>query len=137
MSTATKSSAEMVELGKFFTVTARRLDAGHTAPEMFSPAIDAVWHQLADAPRAHAAFTTEHAGRELAHVESAGYGLIGWVAAYEEMYGPLPEIWFTDADCTVNERSLARYRNTSTVVAEWDCAPAPSDGDTAPNATAR
>ncbi|MFC8829587.1 hypothetical protein ACFT9I_30080 [Streptomyces sp. NPDC057137] len=137
MSTATKSSVELVELGKFFTVTARRLDAGHTAPEMFSTAIDAVWHQLADAPQVHAAFTTEHAGRKLTHVETAGCGLIAWVAAYGEMYGPLPEIWFTNADGTINERSLTLYRKTGTVVAEWDCAPTPSDGDMTPNATVR
>ncbi|WP_329386383.1 hypothetical protein [Streptomyces sp. NBC_01716] len=137
MRTATKSTVELDELGKFFTVTARRLEAGHTAPEMFSTAIDAVWHELADAPQAHAAFTTEHAGRELTHVETAGRGPIAWVTAYEEMYGPLPEIWFTHADGTINERSLAFYRKTGTVVAEWDCSPTPSDGDMAPKAATR
>ncbi|MEV8416122.1 hypothetical protein AB0P45_21305 [Streptomyces niveus] len=137
MNTATKSSVELVELGKFFTVAGRHLDVGEGAPQMFSPAIDAVWHELAAAPHAHAAFTAEHAGRTLAHVETAGCGLVTWVTTYQEMYGPLPEIWFTDADGTINERSLNRYRETGRVVAEWDCSPAPGDGEMAPESTVR
>ncbi|MFD7829875.1 hypothetical protein [Kitasatospora sp. NPDC059803] len=67
-----------------------------------------------------------------------GVGFISWVGAYEEAYGPLPEIWFTDADDTVNTVALARYRETGEVWAEWDCSPAPGDGDDlAPAATTR
>lgn len=132
MSTNTKSSVELTELGKFFTLAARRFDAGQAAPEMFSTAIDAVWHRLTQTPRAYDAFTAEHAGRRLAHIETAGHGSIDWVAAYQESYGPLPEIWFTTEHGTVNEQTLTRYRETGTVVAEWDCAPAPGDGDLAP-----
>ncbi|MFG2911299.1 hypothetical protein ACGF0D_00165 [Kitasatospora sp. NPDC048298] len=129
MSTITKSSVELDELGKFFTITARRIDAGQSAPEMFSAAIDATWHRLADAPAVHQAFTLRHAGRRLAHVESAGSGFVSWVGAYEEAYGPLPEVWFTDADGTVDAEALARYRESGEVWAEWNCAPAPGDGD--------
>ncbi|MEV7771286.1 hypothetical protein [Kitasatospora sp. NPDC086791] len=130
MSTATiKPSAELDELGKFFTIAARQIDAGQTAPQMFSAAIDAAWHALAAAPGAHEAFTLQHAGRKLTHVESAGNGFISWVSAYEEAYGPLPEIWFTDANGTVNTEALGRYRDTGEVYAEWDCSPAGGDGD--------
>jgi hypothetical protein len=51
------------------------------------------------------------------------------VSAYEEAYGPLPEVWFTAADGTVNTQALKRYRETGEVWAEWDCGPVPGDGD--------
>ncbi|RKT19178.1 hypothetical protein BX285_3632 [Streptomyces sp. 1114.5] len=141
MSTATtEPSTELDELGKFFTIAARRIDAGQTAPEMFSAAIDSAWHQLVGDPVAHDAFALRHAGRKLAHVESSGNGHIAWVSAYEEAYGPLPEIWFTDANGTVNTEALAHYRDTGEVYAEWDCSPAGGDGDdgvVAPEKTTR
>ncbi|THA71784.1 hypothetical protein E6P78_04055 [Streptomyces sp. A0958] len=125
----TDTSVQLDELGKFFAVTARRFDDGQAAPEMFSTAVDAAWHQLAEDPQAHSAFTAKHAGRELAHAETSGRGLIAWVAAYEEAYGPLPGIWFTAADGSLDTAALATYRETGRVVAEWNCSPAPSDGD--------
>ncbi|MFJ7277909.1 hypothetical protein [Kitasatospora sp. NPDC098663] len=127
MSTAT--TMELDELGKFFKITARRIDAGETAPQMFSSAIDAAWHTLVADPAAHEAFTLQHAGRRLAHVESNGNGFISWVGAYEEAYGPLPEVWFTDADGKVDTAALAHYRDTGEVWAEWDCSPEPSGDD--------
>ncbi|WP_234435091.1 MULTISPECIES: hypothetical protein [Streptomyces] len=130
MSTATvKSGTELDELGKFFTIAAHRIDTGQAAPEMFSAAIDTAWHQLVDDPAAHEAFAVQHAGRRLTHVESAGVAFISWVSAYEQAYGPLPEIWFTNADGTVNTQALAHYREKGEVWAEWRCSPAPSDGD--------
>ncbi|WP_035799833.1 hypothetical protein [Kitasatospora mediocidica] len=129
MSTTTATGVELAELGKFFKITARRFDAGEAAPEMFSTAIDAAWHQLAEDAEAHSAFTAEHAGRAIVHAETGGRGFIAWVAAYEEAYGPLPEIWFTDASGVVDTTALAAYRKTGQVVAEWNCSPAPGDGD--------
>ncbi|GAA1964670.1 hypothetical protein [Kitasatospora viridis] len=129
MSTPTGTSIELVELGKFFGIAARRFDAGQSAPEMFSTAIDAAWHRLAEDAEAHRAFTAEHAGRVITHSETSGRGFIEWVAAYEEAYGALPEIWFTNADGVVDTAALIAYRETGHVVAEWNCAPAPGDGD--------
>ncbi|WP_406095506.1 hypothetical protein [Kitasatospora purpeofusca] len=130
MSTATTDpSAELAELGRFFTIAVRRIDAGESAPEMFSAAVDTAWHTIVAEPAAHEAFALQHAGRRLAHVESKGFGPITWVAAYEEAYGALPEIWFTDADGAVNTEALTRYRETGTVIAEWNCSPVPGDGD--------
>ncbi|MER7705429.1 hypothetical protein ABTX81_21370 [Kitasatospora sp. NPDC097605] len=131
MSTATtpSSTVELDELGKFFSITARRIDAGDTAPQMFSGAIDAAWHTLVADPAAHDAFALQHAGRKLAHVENTGNGYISWVAAYEEAYGPLPEVWFTSADGTLDTAALARYRDTGEVWAEWDCSPTGGDSD--------
>ncbi|MGW3078209.1 MULTISPECIES: hypothetical protein [unclassified Kitasatospora] len=129
MTTSTTSGVELDELGKFFTIAARRIDAGEGAPEMFSAVVDAAWHRLLADPVAHEEFALRYASRRLAHVESSGSGFISWVSAYEEAYGPLPEIWFTDADGTLDTQALAHYRETGEVWAEWDCSPAPSDGD--------
>ncbi|MET8542950.1 hypothetical protein ABZW03_20200 [Kitasatospora sp. NPDC004799] len=129
MSTTVKPGVELDELGKFFTIAARRIDAGEVAPQVFSAAVDAAWHRLVADPAVYQAFTLQHAGRPLAHVESAGTGYISWVSAYEEAYGALPEVWFAEADGTVDTGALARYRETGEVWAEWDCSPAPGDGD--------
>ncbi|MFI1521627.1 hypothetical protein [Kitasatospora cineracea] len=134
MSTIDTSTA-LDELGKFFKIAGERFDAGLSAPQMFSGAVDLAWHQLTETPAAHDAFTTEHAGRRLDHAESGGEGWIEWVDAYTEAYGPLPEVWFTDADGTLDTELLGRYRDTGRVWAEWNCSPAPGDGDLAPAAS--
>ncbi|MFI6626469.1 hypothetical protein [Streptomyces sp. NPDC050528] len=123
---------ERIELGKFFQVSVRQFDADQVAPEMFSAAIDAEWHRLLNDPE-YAAFCTVNVGRLINHVENTGYGRISWVDAYEEMFGQLPEVWFTNAEGVLDVRALARYRETGEVWAEWDCSPIPGDGgDVAP-----
>lgn len=122
MSTAT------TELRRFLTITGRYLKNGRPAPEMFSPAVDAVWHKMLGTPQ-YTALCQETAGRSIGHAAANGYGPIAWVAAYEEAYGPLPQIWFTDADGTVDQEAVARYHLTGAVVAEWDCTPTGGDGD--------
>ncbi|MFF2044157.1 hypothetical protein ACFVVX_27420 [Kitasatospora sp. NPDC058170] len=114
---------EITELGRFLSIAGRRLAVGGTAPEMFSGAIDAVWHALAKDSQAHAEFTTAHAGRPLAHIEGAGQGRILWVTAYDEAYGPLPEVWFTDESGAVDTATHSRYRETGEVWASWKCSP--------------
>ncbi|MEU7024383.1 hypothetical protein ABZ990_27560 [Streptomyces sp. NPDC046203] len=125
MSTTT---VERRELGRFLAVARQRFDKGEAPAEMFSPAVDAEWHKLLGTP-GYTAFSVEHAGTVLGHREVKGFGPITWVAAYEEAYGALPEIWFTDAKGILDEAALARYRETGAVVAEWDCSPAGGDGD--------
>ncbi|MFI0220049.1 hypothetical protein [Streptomyces lydicus] len=122
MSTAT------TELRRFLTITGQRFNDGQPAPEMFSPAVDAAWHEMLGTP-AYAALCQESANQPIGHAANNGHGPISWVTAYEEAYGPLPEIWFTDADGHVDQDALARYRETGTVVAEWDCSPTGGDGD--------
>ncbi|MFB6828418.1 hypothetical protein [Streptomyces hydrogenans] len=118
------------ELGRFLALAGQRFDRGEGPAEMFSRAVDAAWHQLLPTP-GYAAFSTEHAGAVLGHREMKGFGPVGWVAAYEEAYGPLPEIWFTDEAGVLHEEALARYRETGLVVAEWDCGPTTGDSDDA------
>ncbi|MFI9787255.1 hypothetical protein ACIHEI_27685 [Kitasatospora sp. NPDC051984] len=129
ISDITESDTVLDELGKFFVVAGQFLDAGLPAPQMFSKAVDLAWHRLVEDPREHDAFTAKYAGRRLLHTESSGAGFIDWVDAYERAYGPLPDLWFTDAEGELDVEALGRYRATGTVWAEWDCSPAPGDGD--------
>ncbi|MFI8515010.1 hypothetical protein ACIGHB_28180 [Streptomyces sp. NPDC085460] len=122
------TTIERRELGRFLGIAGRRFACGEGAAEMFSRAVDAVWHRMLATPE-YAGFCTGHAGAVLGHREARGAGQIGWVAAYEEAYGPLPEIWFTDEEGRLDETALARYRETGRVVAEWDCTPTTGDGD--------
>ncbi|MER7045363.1 hypothetical protein [Streptomyces jumonjinensis] len=121
-------STTTTELRRFLTITGQRFDNGQSAPEMFSPAVDAAWHELLGTP-AYAALCQETAGQPIGHTANNGHGPISWVAAYEETYGPLPDIWFTGTDGNVDQDTLVRYRETGTVVAEWDCSPTGGDGD--------
>jgi hypothetical protein len=121
-------STATAELRRFLTITGQRLKNGESAPEMFSPAVDAAWHEMLGTPQ-YAALCQETNGQPISHVANNGHGPIAWVAAYEEAYGPLPQIWFTDTDGRVDEEAIARYRATGTVVAEWDCTPTGGDGD--------
>ncbi|WP_431781020.1 hypothetical protein [Streptomyces chumphonensis] len=121
-------STAMTELCRFLSITGQRLRNGQSAPEMFSPAVDAAWHQML-ATSQYVALCQETAGQPIRHVANNGHGPIGWVTSYEEMYGPLPQIWFTDARGVVNHDAEASYRQSGTVVAEWDCSPIGGGGD--------
>lgn len=122
---------ERVELGKFFEVSAREFEAGNSAPEMFSTAIDAEWHRLLGSAE-YAEFSTRHTGQVFGHVSSYGRGRVSWICTYEEMFGPLPDTWFTNADGRADQKAADRYRATGEVWAEWNCSPTPGDPETAP-----
>ncbi|MER6912540.1 hypothetical protein ABT354_12795 [Streptomyces sp. NPDC000594] len=122
------TTAERRELGRFLAIAGQRFENGEGPAGMFSRAVDAVWHRMLTIP-GYAAFSIEHAGTVLGHRETNGSGPISWVAVYEEEYGPLPGIWFTDADGVLDKAALARYEETGEVVAEWDCVPTTGDGD--------
>ncbi|GAA2608527.1 hypothetical protein [Streptomyces tubercidicus] len=122
---------ERVELGKFFEVSARQFKAGDIAPEMFSTAIDAEWHRMLGSAE-YVDFSSRHAGQVFGHETDYGTGKISWIRTYEEMFGRLPDIWFTDADGAVDRQSADRYRETGEVWAEWSCSPLPGDPESAP-----
>ncbi|MBD0712345.1 hypothetical protein BU197_29575 [Streptomyces sp. CBMA291] len=119
---------ERRELGRFLAVAGRRLERGEGVSGMFSRAVDAVWHRMLGTSEG-VAFGVEHAGAVLGHRAVRGSGVVGWVGAYEEAYGPLPEVWFADERGVVDRAAFARYRETGTVVAEWDCVPTTGDAD--------
>jgi hypothetical protein len=58
MSTAT------TELRRFLTITGQRLANGQSAPEMFSPAVDAAWHKMLGTPQ-YANLCQETAGQPI------------------------------------------------------------------------
>ncbi|MFE9465412.1 hypothetical protein ACFYNW_17370 [Streptomyces virginiae] len=116
-------TAVRTELGRFLTLAGYRYNQGESATPMFSGAIDAAWHELAEDPAAHEAFGIEHAGAVVHHVEGSGEGFVPWVSAYEEAYGPLPVVWFTDADGHVDEAAFTTYQETGRVWASWKCGP--------------
>lgn len=120
------------ELGRFFQL-AGDLVTGDVEMPVFSPAVDEAWHQLLDDPQAHAGFCLEHAGIVLGHLRKAGSGPVEWISLYEKAYGPLPDVWFTDASGAVNEELKAAYQKTGTVVTSWDCHPIPPDPDAQPS----
>ncbi|MBV6696255.1 hypothetical protein KV557_03820 [Kitasatospora aureofaciens] len=128
----TVTTTELDELGRFFAIAGRRLAAGDRAPEMFSGAIDAAWHRLAGDKAAHIAFTTAHAGFALTHVEDAGSGDVAWVAEYENAYGPLPMVWFTNESGVVDTAAWHRYRDAGQVWASWKCGPVGGGDDSCP-----
>lgn len=99
--------AAQVELGRFLKVAAWQFEAGCTAPEMFSPVIDGEWHRLLSSSE-YQEFCAEHAGRQIGHAPNTGVGEISWVQVYEELFGPLPDIWFTDQFGRLDHEGLAR-----------------------------
>lgn len=130
--TAIPSDCEAeVELARFFELVgqAARSGADPCLP-MFSSAVDACWHDMANnEPAGLDQFCREHAGIPLRHVAATGTGPIEWVPDYEARFGPLPIIWFTRRDGSVDTRALEAYQATGTVVTDWDCSPMPTDPD--------
>ncbi|WP_411138071.1 hypothetical protein [Streptomyces sp. C10] len=118
MSTAT------TELRRFLTITGQRFTNDQPAPEMFSPAVDAPWHELLDTPQ-YAALCQETAGQPIGHAATGGHGPISWVTAYEEAYGPLPE-----SSPTPTGTSTRRPSPTTAPPAPW------SPNGTAPRSAA-
>ncbi|MFF4368517.1 hypothetical protein [Streptomyces sp. NPDC001594] len=111
-----------IELGRFLTLAGLRHRAGETAPQMFSGAVDAAWHSALEG-EGYPALCARTAGELVGHSETGGHGPITWISVYEAAYGPLPEIWFTDADGRLDTAMLAVYRETATVTASWNCGP--------------
>ncbi|MFD0268763.1 hypothetical protein ACFVGY_19660 [Streptomyces sp. NPDC127106] len=124
-------STTTTELRRFLTITGQRLKAGRPMPEMFSPAVDAAWHDM-HGTTDYKVLCQETAGQPIRHVANIGHGPIAWVTAYEAAYGPLPDIWFTNADGTVDELALSWPWPATARPAPWS----PSGTAAPPAATA-
>lgn len=113
----------MVELARYLQIAADRADRGRSTP-MFSPYIDAVWHDALTNPATYAEFSLQHIGEVLDHRHDEGRGVVPWVADYEQRFGsPLPAAWFAGEDGTLDDEALAAYRTTGEIVASWRCRP--------------
>lgn len=111
------------ELERFFVVA----DVFHqeTGKRAFMPAcpVDSEWHALLDSPEEYSDLCTDTVGREIKHQPAKGEGQIEWAALYEKLYGPLPDIWFRDANGNLNQSQLQEYIETGIFYASWDCTP--------------
>ena len=100
---------------------------------MFSPAVDTAWHEMLGTP-AYVALCQETAwpARPPRRGQRPRPDRLGCRLQGDARAAAL-EIWFTDAHGTVDEQAVARYRETGTVVAEWDCGPMVVGDDVAPD----
>lgn len=121
----------VIELGRFLTVAADRFAKGEEPAQMFSGAVSAAWHALRRRPRPYADFCLTHAGRQLGYLAACGRGLVNWIDDYERRFGPLPGVWFTDADGAFREDQWRRYQSTGQVMADWHGLPHPLGARTA------
>jgi hypothetical protein len=106
------------ELSKFFKIA----QMADEAPGMFSAFIDVEWHRLADTAE-YTEFCQQAVGGPVAHAPLNGEGEVAWLGMYHEMFGDLPAAWFADKDGVVDTGAFARYRDTRTVRASWNCTP--------------
>ena len=113
-----QKKAARTELAKIFKLAAQ----GHPV-EMFSTAIDDVWHDMLMDRQAYEAFSLQESGAIIGHATTSGEGLISFIKAYEAAYGKLPEIWFTQRNGTYDSARYKQYLNSGVVRAQWDCTP--------------
>ena len=96
---------------------------------MFSAAVDAVWHDHLNDQAAYARLCKSIVGAPIGHRSFRGAGVIPGIESYEDRYGTLPKIWFTDAQGCIDRSAQDTYERTHTVIASWDCGPATPDPD--------
>lgn len=120
------------ELGRFFELAGAVAQSGRDLRSMLMPscAVDAFWHWLEEDEGFAEEFSTFYAGEPLFHIPGddprgvgTGFGDIPWVADYEAKFGPLDQVWFTDANGVVNDEALNKYWATGEVRLSWDCNP--------------
>lgn len=115
-----KTASARTELARFFALA----DKDRAAMlEMFSPAVDSVWHDLVEQPEALSRFCGDAGVPVPEHLPVKGEGHIGWVTAYEAEHGKLPEVWFMDEAGSVRTDVRDAYLETGIVVSAWDCGP--------------
>ncbi|MBI2477758.1 MAG: hypothetical protein HYV60_03650 [Planctomycetia bacterium] len=89
------------------------------------PLVDAFWHEFVQDEGEYQAFCVKQAGVVIDHVEmETDVSMLGWVDHYEAEYGPLDEIWFSDASGELDQEAYQDYLDRrSPVRASWNCTP--------------
>jgi hypothetical protein len=107
-----------------FLVVARDYEAatGLSAP-MPVCAVDTYWHDFLKHPAEYQALCDSVAGHYVEHRPLSGEGEIPWVPFYEEKYGALGAIWFSDTNGTEIPGVRANYERTGGYRMAWDCTP--------------
>lgn len=119
------------ELRRFFSIAAAEAAAGTYHCDISMPAclVDEYWHELCDSGEADE-LSVEASGMTFDHIndyelfpESRGEGSLPWLARYEEMFGPLSKVWFTDQEGNFDEATYKQYLEDSSYKASWGCNP--------------
>ncbi|NOK59850.1 MAG: hypothetical protein GFH27_549291n42 [Chloroflexi bacterium AL-W] len=108
-----------VELGRIFELATDGVE-NVTMPSRY---IDSVWHDMLKEPASYEAFCKRVAGVVVEHTPAQGEGEITWVSSYEEKFGKLDSVWFTDEHGVLDNNLYETYLETGHVRASWDCTP--------------
>lgn len=109
---------------KRFLVVAKKYQQ-ETGKRAFMPAcpVDKAWHNMLELPAQYSHFCQQSVGGDVLHETAMGEGEIGWTKVYEELYGPLPEIWFQDINGVLEKEHRQVYLDEGVFRASWDCTP--------------
>jgi len=119
----TKQTVAKVELERFLKVAV--LCQEKDASNVYMPCcyVDKVWHELLTDTVEYTRIVSHVFSGEIDHISIKGSGIVEWVPLYEEKFGKLHSIWFTDENEIVNEKSYGEYLETGVMRASWDCTP--------------
>ena len=111
------------ELIKFFELSREKIDD----LKMPRCIIDEYWHELLELENEYEKFCIKYAGRIIFHEKSGGEEVLEWVKRYEQNYGVLSPLWFTDKFRELDIKSYEQYKQSGIVKLSWDCQPAIRD----------
>lgn len=121
MSNSQCTDLRLRELKRFFTIA--KLHQEESQVLMPACPVDEAWHELIKEDNRYREFCREAVGSQVQHLPVDGEGEIGWVEAYEDLFGTLSPIWFCDSEGNFNESAWKRYSETGEFHASWDCEP--------------
>lgn len=110
------------ELGRFFTLF------GDGVKNLVMPKsiVDEVWHEKLKKDD-YNEFCMKNAKQYVVHAPNKGNGEIKWFTKYEEKYGKLDKVWFTNKNGILDKKSYQIYLENGKPSMEWDCKPIPTD----------
>ncbi|MCM3324764.1 hypothetical protein [Cytobacillus kochii] len=116
-----KKTAEN-ELGRFFSLF------GDGVENLVMPKsiVDEVWHEKLKRED-YEEFCMRNANQLVGHAPINGKGEIGWFTKYENKFGKLDKVWFTDKKGTLDAESYRKYIESKNPSMEWDCVPIGTD----------
>lgn len=111
-----------VELSKYLALAVKT----GAKVEMFSPAVDSVWHELLADGDNYRRISLKACGQVVGHdttSKSAVPEKIGWIEEYHRQFGRMDDVWFRNHLGDLDVDIYGRYQATGEVVASWDCTP--------------
>ncbi|TYR78270.1 hypothetical protein FZC66_20105 [Priestia megaterium] len=89
--------------------------------------LDKVWHEKLENPEEYLKFCNNTVGCYIEHGQLMGEGEPSWIKNYEDKFGKLDPIWFTNDKGSFNEGAYNSYINTGKVKMSWNCNAIPLD----------